>query len=1362
MFSNKKPIRQRVAVLLVFLLILTSIPLTPVVFAADPNKTIELLSPVLNPNNTDSNPLLVYEPRITIKGELIANAHEIDKLRLRTKQQGDLDFIDQKDLAPTYQRNIFTFTEVSLKPGLNIISFYIDRGGNNFLYPYTVYIQYNTTPFLSELKINNTKLNEPWNENPTIVSIPSLSRMRAELSGIAKNADKLIIKNVTYPSYEEYQVAKTGVFSMHVPVILGENIIEIYGYSNNKEVALQQYRVIVTTETADAADQFYQVTLENDRTKEKYTLNHQEPTVSIGQPAISPNPGDTFNITGEALLKFVHVAGERELLPPAQFPIKVRISGNGVNQEVDATYTIKPDAAQPGYTAYSIKAGFTLDADITLVDGAKYDLDLVYSYNTFQKDENGVPDLANPTLVKKTVNNYKYQFIYADASKPRFKEVYNNTNITVEGNKGALLTPFYENVITDPIPILRIDYHNMTKTDLSFYYNNSASSLVENVDYTLIDGPLNSGYFYITLNKLPTGLGKLDIYYKKGVALEEKKVTYLLNLVVTPYIYAYYKPTANELVSVEDGFQYTDSLVDQALNLKVYNFNLSNMNDIEVRLNNKLVQYDSDDPDTDNPAKLKPTDITNGAPGEITIPFANKLWQDELRSGSNQLYIQLKSNPRVTFTYNISYLESTTPTINNVRLYLDKKEELKKEANDINYRTDKLFLNGFTFDLDNATKNTQVYVEKNGQRIITYTNDGTIWEDPIYPDLSSTLGAPGSTLDTFYKLHNFTNEFNSLSNSKFSATMANVDYGDLLGYIDVLNEAEKNNILNAMPLTLSKSGETTYTIVVTEHGSIVARTVVSVVRTAKGWEIITPNKQRASDPYIIINANTVPIKIFAENASKVTFGKTEAKVRRTTNPDFKYDDDTGRILPQNYYVFEATVPLKIGLNKIAFTVEVNGEKYKDEILIYNVAAPINGAEYREVLGKKTTFSAFDKNLELKFPKGTVLLSPPLDRPGDEIRDLRSEIFVDTELYFGVANRTTGQVTDLGGSNPRMTSYLELPIYFSYASPLYFIDSGDMVVPGGRDPYFADDNTVSESERKRDFLGRYDENLMPSNRGTLTLKYDPSIVNATKNNLTIFYHNGDYQSGDYSNGWQNLGGVVDVGKKTITVPFKGFGYYMVMKTRELFSDMLYHDYARVDMEIMFAKGLMDANPYSLGQFGAYDRITRGEMAQILVKALDLPINAGPYSDRAGFHPIEPTFSDVRPSRDTWDYQYKYIETAARAGIINGKNPGFFEPYESLTRQEAAIMITRAMNLKLSKSPEDADKKLAKSFTDSKDIGYYAKQSVEAVTKAGIMKGAINDTRAAKPTYSFLPTATLTRAEMAVITVRILTQLKKLPK
>ena len=110
----------------------------------------------------------------------------------------------------------------------------------------------------------------------------------------------------------------------------------------------------------------------------------------------------------------------------------------------------------------------------------------------------------------------------------------------------------------------------------------------------------------------------------------------------------------------------------------------------------------------------------------------------------------------------------------------------------------------------------------------------------------------------------------------------------------------------------------------------------------------------------------------------------------------------------------------------------------------------------------------------------------------------------------------------------------------------------------------------------------------------------------------------------------------------------------------FSDVTNHPYARNYMEAIFSKGVMNAANFD--DFGADMYTSRGEFARMVVKALNLPSN---------YELSKPHFDDVPPiiNQDAlWDFSY--IETAAREGIIRGTQPRAFEPSGNLTRADAA--------------------------------------------------------------------------------------------
>ncbi|MBY0051215.1 S-layer homology domain-containing protein [Brevibacillus agri] len=1011
------------------------------------------------------------------------------------------------------------------------------------------------------------------------------------------------------------------------------------------------------------------------------------------------------------------------------------------------------------YKLYKVKAEVAGNA-LKESDGT-YQLQVRYKTST--KDP---VNLVN-TVSDVTVANHSYLFDYKESTTPRFgtvRDVSSSTASPIIQTDGSV------NVVT-VLPVkVEIDTYNMTATPSSYdvyYMNNFTPVKVDPADYKLTFG---SGKMKIEFLKFPSKVTTVKVVYNKGTpsdATDDKEISFKLSTEVVPSLLFYYT-VSGQVKIIDSTLEITDPKVSNftidsnIFKAKLYNYKLTTGN-MKVKLNGTDIGYTlSADPNPDDnmiPFEIQKSKFVNGD-------------QWKLDQGDNTLTFELTNEPNVKFTYNIFFNTEKTPKIQGVKLKVvqgkDDDVELEKKSSDTAYRTSALFLTQFTFDVGNVDPGAVVTIRKDGNVIAKYsmTDESGDWDfldnDPDYRK-SREAAIKGNTSDlgaifdasTFSRAKDISNKFT------FSAEMDTEEYGEeLIGELDGdmgLTADELESRLKLFPLTLTKGGTTNYEIEVAQ-GSIITRQTVSIDQDTQAWTVISPKKLENA-PYITVNSNSVPLKIFAEKATKVVVGKTEALAYNTKEPDYKYDPDTGKLVSQTYYVFETNVSLKAGLNTIKYTVFFGNNSFNDEVQIYNVNSAVGGAESRDTLGKKTSFSVFEKAFELKFPSGTVLLAPTENRTGSEINAPATDIFTNVPIYFGIADRTNGRVgLDDDGLKEEMEDLLSISSDFNYASPLYYVDAGNSVpgsgegdeerAPGGRDPYF--DGMVNHSHM-RPFIDRYQYNLVPSKVGTVTIKYDSSIVNAANNILTVFYNNGKE--------WTNLGGVVNTSKKTVTVPFKGFGYYMVMKTRETFSDVINHPFARDAIETLYAKGIMADAPGN--GFGTELKITRGEFATMIVKALDLPINDGPYTDSRQQFPAEPTFADVRPSGDDWNYQYKYIETAARAGIVRGKDTRAFFPDDSLTREEAAIMIARALNLKLG-TPEAASIALGKMFTDAQLTGYYAAPSVLVVAKAKIMNGEPNDPNAKKPTYRFNPKGDLTRAEMAVITIRIMTQLKKLPK
>ncbi|MFC5653096.1 S-layer homology domain-containing protein [Paenibacillus solisilvae] len=513
-------------------------------------------------------------------------------------------------------------------------------------------------------------------------------------------------------------------------------------------------------------------------------------------------------------------------------------------------------------------------------------------------------------------------------------------------------------------------------------------------------------------------------------------------------------------------------------------------------------------------------------------------------------------------------------------------------------------------------------------------------------------------------------------------------------------------------------------------------------------------------PYLpaegIVNKNFVDVIINAKGAEKVT-------VNKITADKFSYDSDNNPANGVEYpNAFKITVNgLKPGVNKINFTIESVTDKVSNYFEIKYTPTIIPGAEFLDDM--KNSNKVFDGAVSLTFPKGTALIRRDFNVPAN----LKNQVFTGHKLLFAIANPEDGVVDrreydsppadfDLIMQNFGTRFKVSFPSRFTKSSPVYWIDAGladDISTANydplkmGVDPYQypgakgPDDTKIPTYDERPD-----DRELVASKRGSLTLAFDPAMREGIGTIITVYRY-------DVKNKfWVNLGGTVDTKKNTITVPFDQFGYYVVAKMVYSFSDVTNHPYARNYMEAIFSKGVMNAANFD--DFGADMYTSRGEFTRMVVRALDIPLNYGL---------SKPHFDDVPPiiNQDAlWDFSY--VETAAREGIVRGTQPRAFEPNTNLTRAEAAVFIARALELKLETDPKKIDAALGKTFKDYANISYYAKASVLAVAKKGYIQGAPIDPTDPKKGFVFEPKSNLLRSDAAIIMGKVLADLKRLPK
>ncbi|WHT48287.1 S-layer homology domain-containing protein [Sporosarcina thermotolerans] len=166
--------------------------------------------------------------------------------------------------------------------------------------------------------------------------------------------------------------------------------------------------------------------------------------------------------------------------------------------------------------------------------------------------------------------------------------------------------------------------------------------------------------------------------------------------------------------------------------------------------------------------------------------------------------------------------------------------------------------------------------------------------------------------------------------------------------------------------------------------------------------------------------------------------------------------------------------------------------------------------------------------------------------------------------------------------------------------------------------------------------------------------------------------------------------------------------------------------------------MVVNGVTATEYAPTKVITRGEFAAILSRGLGI----------VAMDKSANVFADVSTSQAF--NKNGEIAAVVEAGIVAGFTDGSFRPYEEITRDQAAIMISRAIDYVGADKVTFDTKKALTAFKDNKEIGAASRKHVERVYQAGLLDGYLDDT--------FRPNADANRAQMAKIIYNFLAEIK----
>jgi hypothetical protein len=189
----------------------------------------------------------------------------------------------------------------------------------------------------------------------------------------------------------------------------------------------------------------------------------------------------------------------------------------------------------------------------------------------------------------------------------------------------------------------------------------------------------------------------------------------------------------------------------------------------------------------------------------------------------------------------------------------------------------------------------------------------------------------------------------------------------------------------------------------------------------------------------------------------------------------------------------------------------------------------------------------------------------------------------------------------------------------------------------------------------------------------------------------------------------------VGSGTVSVSVSGPETLIVLANTAKFSDVPSGYWARADIDALLADGVLSGFPD--GTFQPDGALTRAEF----VKMLDIVLGLQPGTGTGGF-------SDVQSG----DWFAPYVTAAVSAGLVQGLTATTFGPDQTVSREQMAVFLTRALKLTGSQSL---------TFSDAGQIDAYATSAVQAAVASGYLSGF--------PGGTFQPQGATTRAQAAKV-------------
>jgi hypothetical protein len=190
----------------------------------------------------------------------------------------------------------------------------------------------------------------------------------------------------------------------------------------------------------------------------------------------------------------------------------------------------------------------------------------------------------------------------------------------------------------------------------------------------------------------------------------------------------------------------------------------------------------------------------------------------------------------------------------------------------------------------------------------------------------------------------------------------------------------------------------------------------------------------------------------------------------------------------------------------------------------------------------------------------------------------------------------------------------------------------------------------------------------------------------------------------------------------------FSKYGVLEIVKSFKDVPNTYWAFNVIQSLAAKQIVSG--VTTTEFNPKSNVSRAEFTALLVRALGLNAEG------------QVQFTDIKS--DAW--YSSYVATASKLGIVSGRSKDTFAPNASITREEMAIMVIRALEVKSGKKIDPAVG--VTTFADASSISKWADSYVKTAAGLGLLQGRENN--------QFAPKGWMTRAESAQIIYTLLSK------